>query len=381
MTHSHTTVAVGMSGGVDSSLTAALLKEQGFQVIGLTMKIYGGELTGLASRGHACYGPGEDEDIKVTAAVAAQLGIPLHVIDLHAEYREHVLSHFTREYLQGRTPNPCTRCNPLLKFGFLIEKARASGIAFDRFATGHYARICRDEHSGKCVLKKALDLRKDQSYFLYALPPALLEQLMFPLGDMSKKDVRDRAHALNLPVSERPESQDFIEGGAYGDLFNAADIKPGPIIDSCGQKLGTHRGIIHYTIGQRRGIGIAHAEPLYVTGIDAKHNTLVVGPRSGLFSAGLSATNVHLLSVDRLQSGQIVQARIRHNHIPAPATITACDGSSVTIMFEQPQLSVTPGQAVVFYDNDIVLSGAVIDKPLEPEPARTQLASQEPCNG
>ena len=370
-----------MSGGVDSSLTAALLKEQGFRVIGLTMKIYGGELTSLASRGHACYGPGEDEDIEVTAAVADHLAIPLHVIDLHAEYREHVLSHFTREYLHGRTPNPCTRCNPLLKFGFLIEKARASGIAFDRFATGHYARICRDEHSGRYVLKKALDPRKDQSYFLYALPPALLEQLMFPLGDMNKTEVRDRAQAWKLPVSERPESQDFIEGGAYGDLFDAADIKPGPIIDTCGRRLGTHRGIIHYTIGQRRGIGIAHTEPLFVTGIDAERNALIVGPKAGLFSTGLSAIDLHLLSIDRLQPGQIVQARIRHNHSPAPATITACEGNTVTIMFDQQQLSVTPGQAVVFYDGDVVLGGAVIDKPLDSEQARTQPASQEPCNG
>lgn len=380
MTHAHITVAVGMSGGVDSSLTAALLKKQGFQVIGLTMKIYGGELTSLASRGHACYGPGEDEDIEVTAAVADQLGIPLHVIDLHAEYREHVLNHFTREYLAGRTPNPCTRCNPLLKFGFLIDKARASGIVFDRFATGHYARICRDEQRERYILKKALDQRKDQSYFLYALPPALLKQLMFPLGDMSKNDVRDRAYAIKLPVSARPESQDFIEGGAYGDLFDTADITPGPIIDRCGRTLGTHRGIIHYTIGQRRGIGIAHSEPLYVTGIDAQHNTVIVGPKTGLFSIGLSATDVHLLSTDTLLPGQAIQARIRHSHTPAPATITAYMRNTLTIMFDQPQLSVTPGQAVVFYDNDIVLGGAVIEKSISPEPSRMQANSQETCN-
>jgi tRNA-specific 2-thiouridylase len=213
-----------MSGGVDSSLTAALLKKQGFQVIGLTMKIYGGELTSSAARGHACYGPGEEEDIAVTADVAEQLEIPLHVIDLQAEYREHVLGHFKHEYLAGRTPNPCTRCNPLLKFGFLLEKARATGITFDRFATGHYVRVCRDEQRGRYVLKKALNQRKDQSYFLYALPPTLLEQLMFPLGEMSKEDVRSLAHDYKLPVSARPESQDFIEGGAYDSLFDPADI-------------------------------------------------------------------------------------------------------------------------------------------------------------
>jgi tRNA-specific 2-thiouridylase len=345
------------------------------------MKIYGGELTGLSSRGHACYGPGEEEDIEMTATVAKHLGIPLHVIDLHAEYREHVLSHFTAEYLAGRTPNPCTRCNPLLKFGFMTEKARTSGIAFDFFATGHYVRVCRDEQRGRYVLKKALDARKDQSYFLYALEPALLEHLLFPLGAMNKQEVRARAEQLNLPVSQRPESQDFIEGGAYGDLFDESDVRSGPVVDCEGRRLGTHRGIIHYTIGQRRGIGIAHSEPLYVTGIDAARNAVIVGPKKALFSTGLSANGLHLLSTEALKIGQTVQARIRHNHSPASATITACNGCAVTIMFEQPQLSVTPGQAVVFYDDDIVLGGAVIEKPLYPEPAHIQPAAQEPCNG
>lgn len=375
MSNKHITVAVGMSGGVDSSLAAALLKEQGYTVVGLTMKIYGGELTSLSSRGHACYGPGEDEDIEVTAEVADHLDIPLHVIDLHAEYREHVLCHFTGEYLAGRTPNPCTRCNPLLKFGFLIDKARSTGINFDFFATGHYVRVCRDEPNNRFVLKKARDERKDQSYFLYALPPELLEQLLFPLGDMSKPDVRSLAHEYQLPVSARPESQDFIEGGAYGDLFDSADIKPGPILDANGQQLGEHHGIIHYTIGQRRGIGIAHSEPLYVTGIDAAHNALTVGPRADLFSQGLAGTELRLVSTDELYPGQAVQARIRHNHKPAAATIEACNKSTVTIGFEQPQLSVTPGQAVVLYDDDIVLGGAVIEKPLKnarPRPSSEQ---------
>ncbi len=376
MLHTPKTVAIGMSGGVDSSLTAALLKKQGFQVIGLTMKIYGGELSPTSSRGHACYGPGEEEDIAITAAVAEHLAIPLHVIDLHAEYREHVLTHFKHEYLAGRTPNPCTRCNPLLKFGFLIKKARATGIDFNYFATGHYARVCRDENIGRFVLKKARDPRKDQSYFLYALPPSLLGQLMFPLGDMNKKDVRSLADDYKLPVSARPESQDFIEGGAYSDLFNAPDIQPGPIIDCHGQKLGTHRGIIHYTIGQRRGIGIAHSEPLYVTGIDAQHNAIVVGPKTDLLSNGLFATDLHLLSTDSLRPGQTVQARIRHSHNPAAATIAACDENTVTIRFEQPQLSVTPGQAVVVYDDDIVLGGAVIEKPLADTTPRTQLKQE-----
>jgi tRNA-specific 2-thiouridylase len=374
MTQSPITVAVGMSGGVDSSLTAALLKKQGFKVIGLTMKIYGGELTSSAARGHACYGPGEEEDIAVTADVAEQLEIPLHVIDLQAEYREHVLGHFKHEYLAGRTPNPCTRCNPLLKFGFLLEKARATGIVFDRFATGHYVRVCRDEQRGRYVLKKALNQRKDQSYFLYALPPTLLKQLMFPLGEMSKEDVRSLAHDYKLPVSARPESQDFIEGGAYDGLFDPADIKPGPIIDSSGRELGKHRGIIHYTIGQRRGIGIAHSEPLYVTEIDVQRNAVVVGLKDALFATGLQAAGLHLLSTDKLQPGQMLQARIRNGHTPAPATITACDGNTVTVKFDQPQMSVTPGQAVVFYDDDVVLGGAVIEKPLTGTSPQAEMA-------
>jgi len=377
MTQDTPTVAVAMSGGVDSSLAAALLKQQGFKVIGLTMKIYGGELDGMPSRGHACYGPGEEEDIAITATVAAHLGVPLQVIDLHEEYREHVLRHFTHEYLAGRTPNPCTRCNPLLKFGFLIEKARASGIAFDCFATGHYVRVCHDEHYGRYVLKKARDAKKDQSYFLYALPPSLLELLMFPLGDMTKDEVRDRAGALILPVSRRPESQDFIEGGAYGDLFDSAGISPGPILNSNGLRLGTHRGIVHYTIGQRRGIGIAHPEPLYVTGIDAKRNAIVVGPKSGLFASGLQATGLHLLSTDALRPGQTLQARIRHNHSPAEATVTDCTDTSITIRFEQPQLSVTPGQAAVFYDGDTVLGGAVIDSATRDAEHNAAPAAQE----
>lgn len=377
MMRNRETVAVAMSGGVDSSLAAALLKQQGYNVIGLTMKIYGGGLDGRASRGHACYGPGEDEDIAITQKVAEHLEIPLHVIDLHEEYHEYVLSHFTNEYLAGRTPNPCTRCNPLLKFGFLIDRARSSGITVDRFATGHYVRVCRDDDRGRYVLKKARDVKKDQSYFLYALPPALLEHLMFPLGDICKEDVRRRAEELMLPVSKRPESQDFIDGSAYGDLFDGTDIPPGPIVDADGHRLGTHRGIIHYTIGQRRGIGIAHTEALYVTGIDAQRNQIRVGPKDALLAGGLRASGLHLLSTGELQPGQALQARIRHNHSPAPATVTACTDTDITIRFERPQLSVTPGQAVVFYDGEIVLGGAVIDEAVTSETHITEPAARE----
>ncbi|MCP4625290.1 MAG: tRNA 2-thiouridine(34) synthase MnmA, partial [bacterium] len=262
----------------------------------------------------------------------------------------------------GRTPNPCTRCNPKLKFGFMLKKARQTGIHFDAFATGHYIRTCFDTSRNRHVLKKAIDPKKDQSYFLYALAPELLSNLLFPLGGFTKDEVRRQAAALNLPVSKRPESQDFIEGGNYAALFNSEDIAPGPIVDTDGKNLGTHKGIINYTIGQRRGIGIAHSEPLYVISIDAPHNTLVVGPKPHLFSDTLIAGDLHFLSCDPPDTPLPITAKIRHNHRADSARLTLQADGKARLVFERPQLSITPGQAVVFYNGDIVLGGGVIEK-------------------
>ncbi|NOY69050.1 MAG: tRNA 2-thiouridine(34) synthase MnmA [Deltaproteobacteria bacterium] len=361
MNKKHDKIAVGMSGGVDSSLAAAILKMDGYDVVGITMKIFGGEDIGADCKGHACYGPGESDDILRAGEVADFLGIPHHVIDLKAEYGEHVLSYFTSEYLAGKTPNPCTRCNPKMKFGFLLDRARSAGICFDLFATGHYVRQCWMDIYGKHVLKKAVDVEKDQSYFLYGLPKEIIPTLLFPLGALTKQAVRARAAELRLPVADRPESQDFIEGGDYGGLFNNKDVRPGDIIDVNGNKMGTHTGIINYTVGQRKGLGIPHSVPLYVLRIDAAENTIVVAPKSYLYAGSLIVGHINLIALDRIDSPMPITAKIRQKHQGAPALFEPLGNDRAKVIFDSPQLAVTPGQSVVFYDNDVVLGGGIIE--------------------
>jgi tRNA-specific 2-thiouridylase len=251
-----------------------------------------------------------------------------------------------------------------MKFGFMLDKARQAGMNFDLFATGHYARVCYDEDKKRYVLKKALDSKKDQSYFLYGLKPGLLPSILFPLGGFTKEEVRRRAGEMNLSVHARPESQDFIEGGDYSTLFDRKQIKPGLIVDMNGKKLGTHKGIINYTIGQRRGLGIAHSEPLYVLRIDPANNTIVAGPKKHLFSDTLIAGHINFLSMDRPESPVKIRAKIRHNHIEDHAVLIPLEDDKCKVVFESPQLSITPGQAVVFYDGDALLGGGIIQQRL-----------------
>jgi len=354
-------VAVGMSGGVDSSLAAALLKMDGYDVVGITMKIFDGTDIASKCKGHACYGPGEADDIRRAGEVADFLGIPHHVIELEEEYKAHVLSYFTTEYLAGKTPNPCTRCNPVMKFGFLLDRARSAGISFDLFATGHYVQACWMDRYERHVIKKAADIEKDQSYFLYGLPKKMITKLLFPLGALTKETVRERAAQLRLPVADRPESQDFIEGGDYAGLFNEEDVRPGDIIDMNGNKMGTHRGIINYTVGQRRGIGIPYSEPLYVLRINAHDNTIVVAPKSYLYAKSLIAGQVNLIALDRIDSPMRIVAKIRQQHPGAAAQLSPLENGKVKVVFDTPQLAITPGQSVVFYDNDVVLGGGIIE--------------------
>ena len=362
MDNKSVTIAVGMSGGVDSSLAASLLKNDGYSVVGITMAIYSGKDTVDKNNGHACYGPGEEDDIRLAKEVCAFLDIPHYIVDLKQEYKKTVLDYFTSEYMKGRTPNPCIRCNPMLKFGFMLEKARKTGIDFDIFATGHYVRTAYSDDNHRHVLKKAIDENKDQSYFLYGLNSDQLKNIQFPLGGLTKEEVRTIAEKQNLPAKDEPESQDFIEGGDYSGLFSEDQIKPGPLVDTEGKKLGEHRGIIYYTIGQRRGIGIAAPEPLYVLKIDAPENTIVVGQKNNLFSDTLIAGSVNYLSIDPLQQELKVKAKIRHNHKADDACITPMDNGTLKVVFDVPQLSITPGQAVVFYDDDIVLGGGIIQE-------------------
>jgi len=287
------TVAVGLSGGVDSSLAAYLLKEKGYKVIGLTMKIWKGAYNIQEDLKHACFGPGEEEDIAACERLCGRIGIPYHVIDLSAEYERYVIDYFRREYLAGRTPNPCIICNRELKFGFLIDRAKQAGLDFDMFATGHYVRtISRD---GTTYLRTARDMAKDQSYFLYGLDSSRLSHIIFPLGEMTKEETRAAARAYGLEVADKPESQDFVGGGDYAPLFEHDSPQPGDIVDLKGNVLGRHRGLPFYTIGQRRGLGISiGTEPLYVLALDASKNHVIVGQGKGLFSSGLLSHSFRL---------------------------------------------------------------------------------------
>jgi tRNA-specific 2-thiouridylase len=351
-------VAVGLSGGVDSSVAAALLQKQGYTVCGITMEIYDDALGFDESARHACYGPGEREDVESAAAICQKLEIPFHTIDLRQEYQNHVIQYFRNEYLEGKTPNPCVVCNQKLKFGFLLVKTRQAGLEFDYFATGHYARI--ENVSNRFLLKRAADSAKDQTYFLYGLTQQQLARTLLPLGAYTKQQVRDIADALGLQTADRDESQDFIDGGDYSILFDQKEIKAGDIVDEAGRVLGKHRGIIHYTVGQRRGLGIAARQPLYVHRIDAAHNRIIVSNQENR-SRGLMATDLNLIGVDRIEQPlDNVQVKIRLRHKAADATVYPAEGHKTKILFKTPQMSVTPGQSAVIYKGDTVLGGGII---------------------
>jgi tRNA-specific 2-thiouridylase len=351
-------VAVGLSGGVDSSVAAALLCKQDYEVCGITMEIYDGSFHHDESAKHACYGPGEKEDVESAAAICERLKIPFQAIDLRQEYKNHVIDYFRNEYLEGKTPNPCVVCNQKLKFGFLLEKARRAGLDFDYFATGHYARIV--ESGNRFLLKRAADRSKDQTYFLYGLSPQQLARTLLPVGDFTKQQVREMARSLGLETVDREESQDFIDGGDYSILFTEDEIKNGEIVDEKGRVLGEHRGIIHYTIGQRRGLGVASPRPLYIQSIDAKKNRIVVTDRANLFSKGLIAKDLNLISIDKLTAPQKLNVKIRLRHNETPATVFPHGKDNLRVIIKEPQMSVAPGQSVVFYTGNTVVGGGII---------------------
>jgi tRNA-specific 2-thiouridylase len=357
------TVAVGLSGGVDSTMAALLLQRQGCRVIGVTMQIWDASIPLPDEQRSGCFGPGEARDIAAAQAAAQRLGIPHQVIPLVDEYRRHVLDYFRREYRAGRTPNPCVMCNRAIKFGFLIEKARQSGMAFDCFATGHYARIAHDPASGRRLLRRAVDHAKDQSYFLCRLPQETLAQVLFPLGDLMKEQVKALAREVDWPeLAAKQESQDFIESKNYSVLFNEQDTRPGPILDQQGRVVGEHKGLVNYTIGQRKGLGPGGTgEPLYVIRIDAGANAIVIGGRHELLARHFGATDINWIAFAEPPSAPFrAQVKIRQQHKAAPARVTAA-GTTARVEFDEPQMSITPGQTVVFYDDDLVLGGGVIN--------------------
>jgi tRNA-specific 2-thiouridylase len=353
-------IAVGMSGGVDSSVTAALLKEQGFDVMGLTMAIWDGSVQIGGAGGHACYGPDEKEDIESAAAICKQLDIPFHVINLKAEFKMIVLQYFRKEYLAGRTPNPCIMCNRHLKFGFLIEKAKKSGIEFDLFATGHYARI--EQKDNRFHLKRGAYLSKDQTYFLYGLSQEQLARTLFPLCDYSKKQTREIAGSLGLKSADSPESQDFIAGNDYSQLFTPDEITEGEIVDENGTPIGRHKGIIHYTVGQRKGLGIAAPAPLYVTKIDASNNRIVTGGKDSLLSRQFIVSDLNWIAVENLDKQCRITVKIRQNHKEVGAVLIPEERGRVKVVSDTPQTAVTCGQSAVFYSGDTVFGGGIIEK-------------------
>ncbi len=349
-----------MSGGVDSSVAAAILKNEGYDVTGAIMEIWAGEACGLEGRRHGCYGPGEKEDVADAQKVAQALGIPLYIFDLREVYQTEVLDYVQREYLSGKTPNPCIRCNRIVKLGALIEKAHDAGVDFDYFATGHYARIEYDESRRACLLKKARDRSKDQSYFLSLVSKQQLGRLLLPLGNLSKDKVRELASGLGLEVHDKPESQNFISGGYYS-LFKA-DIPPGPILDRKGNILGQHKGLPYYTIGQRRGLGISSDETMYVIAIYPERNAIKVGKQEELFRDELMASELNWIAVEKPEQPIRVKAKIRYFSKEAEALLTPQDKDRVRVKFEEPQMAITPGQAVVFYDDDVVIGGGIIEE-------------------
>jgi len=283
----------------------------------------------------------------------------LHLVDLRREYRRNVLEPFLREYQAGRTPNPCIICNRLVKFGYLLDRAGAAGIEFDRFATGHYVRIATDRRSGRFVLRQAKDEKKDQTYFLYRLSQSQLARTLFPLGMMTKVEVRAYAQSRGLPVSDKEESQDFFSGDRASLCGGSG--RPGPIADRTGKVLGRHRGIALYTIGQRKGLGIAAGKPLYVTAIIPETDTVVVGEESECYRTACTVSDVNYLAVDRLEGPLRVRAKIRSGQIPAPALLRPLARGTVELVFDRPQWAVTPGQSAVFYRRKTLVGGGIIE--------------------
>ena len=361
-------VVVAMSGGVDSSVAAALLKEDGYEVIGITMQIWPpDEIGGKADMSNGCCSLTAVEDAR---RVAQELEIPHYTINLREAFARQVISNFCQEYTRGRTPNPCIRCNQYIKFGSLLRKAISLDARF--VATGHYARIEFDDVRRRYILRKGYDSKKDQSYVLYMMTQEQLRHTLMPLGKLTKQKVRQLAEQWNLGVAGKAESQEicFIPSNNYGEYLREylpLAAKPGPVLDKEGKILGKHKGILFYTIGQRKGMGIAGGVPLYVIAIDRARNAIIVGGEEDVYADGLVANQVNYVDRERLIETIKVKAKIRYSAEEAEATLTPKGKNRVQLKFGQPQRAVTPGQAVVFYRRDEVIGGGTISSSCQAE--------------
>ena len=347
--------AVALSGGVDSSTAAALLVEQGHEVIGVMMRLWATHSQGEFPENPCC----SASAVADARQVCALLGIPFHLVDLEDAFRKEVVDYFCDSYALGRTPNPCVACNRHIKFKMLLHMALDLGVEY--LATGHYARIRL--HNGEYDLLKGIDEEKDQAYVLYMLGQKELSHLLFPLGSYTKRQVRAIARDRGLPTADRVESQDVCFAQDYRHFVaqqRPGTKRPGPILDRQGQVLGEHRGIAFYTIGQRRGLGISAADPLYVLEIDAASNSLTVGPKAALLRQALLAEQVSFVAQIPPSHAVSITAKIRYKAKEASATLIPLPGQAAKVVFVDPQPAVTPGQAVVFYQGDVVLGGGII---------------------
>ncbi|HET7626486.1 MAG TPA: tRNA 2-thiouridine(34) synthase MnmA [Verrucomicrobiae bacterium] len=378
-------VVCGMSGGVDSSATAALLLDQGYDVIGITLKLWPQDCVNRAE--DKCCGPQAVTDAR---SVCHKLGVPYYLIDEAADFQKHVIQYFADEYKAGRTPNPCVMCNQNLKFGRLIDRANQLGADF--IATGHFARVerasrilpeekitsndvpnsqsvlpteCRQHVEDRYLLKRGRDLRKDQSYFLFSLRQDQLARAMFPLGEKTKSDTREVARHCNLKTADKEESMEicFVPDNNYGKFLQQANLAQkhrGEIVDLHNRILGHHDGIEFYTIGQRKGLGISSPKPLYVVELDAENNRVVVGDESALDRDEFVVDQCNWIPFDQLAGPIEVTAKIRYNHPGTPATITPSGGNKAKVKLHTAQRAITPGQAAVFYQDDLVVGGGWI---------------------
>ena len=378
------TIAVAMSGGVDSSTVAAMLRAEGHNVIGLTMQLWnqrrlaGREGMPESVQGRCC----SLDDVYDARRVAQQIGIPYYIVNHEERFERDVVRPFVEEYLSGRTPIPCSLCNNHLKFDQLLIVARQIGA--ERVATGHYARVCFDDARGKLnkkrwLLKRPRDLSKDQTYFLFGLTQEQLSRTLFPLGDLTKPEVREVARKHGLAIAEKPDSQEicFVPGGDYKHFIDAylaeqgesLPDRSGELVATDGEVLGEHSGIHNFTVGQRKGLGVATGSPLYVIQISGESKQVIVGSDEHLYSQTLRARRVNLIAVDDLREPMRVTVKIRHRHEPAPAVIEKVKSEraggevaddEILVTFDQPQRAITPGQAAVFYDGEIVVGGGWI---------------------
>lgn len=352
-------VLIAMSGGIDSSVVAHLMKEKGYNCVGATMKLFYNDSEIMAGDPSCC----TSEDIEDAKKVAAHLDIPYHLFNFTDGFKECVMQRFVDAYECGMTPNPCVECNRYMKFEKLYNEAKKLGCEY--IATGHYARIEYDEARNRYLLKKAVDLSKDQSYVLYSLSKELLAHTLFPLGELTKPETRSIAEKHGFINPNKSESQDicFVPDGSYAafiEKFTGKQYPEGDFVDLNGNVLGRHKGIIRYTVGQRKGLGLSLKEPMYVAKVDIENNTVVLARDNELYSDSLKANRINLISVDRIDEPMRITAKIRYRHNEQPATVVQLDDDTISIKFDEPQRAITKGQAVVMYDGEVVVGGGTI---------------------